>query len=277
MKSIVVIAILLGAHATSAAQALPIEQQSRQVLLTLADEDAAPLTVRATWERIAEGRWNLHQKYRKAFEYAPVEPFRDYAPSVFQPFLPRGPVAVGDVWRLDEARLDPILGQFHRGVTTQLRRGRSGAYACLRAVSERYAEISFRIHGEVELVSDEVYLTPGQFAGQLLIDRKQELVAGFRLYLPDRNTNADVNAYRFADIVYIPKMELMGGNASLRETIEWRTVLDEGEAAERLARRFYRFLNVDWADLETAIGRSRLEDKPLHVVILFGTLDDESC
>lgn len=274
MRCTLIILLLLGAQVTLADEALRIDAA---IQLSLTSDAGPTLRVDATWDRIVEGRYNLHRQYPRAFAYSPAEATREMTASDFGAFLPREPVAVGDVWRLQQRDFIPILQQFHPGATTRLRWGEEGAYGCLRAVSERYAELTFRVHGELELVPKEVYLTPGQFTGHLLIDRKEQRVVSFSFHVPDRNTNADVNAYRSADIVYIPRMELAGGDATLRDAVPWQDETSEAEAAERLARSFYAFEAIEWVDLETAIARAPPEGKPLHVVILFGVLDDESC
>jgi hypothetical protein len=53
--------------------------------------------------------------------------------------------------------------------------------------------------------------------------------------------------------------------------------IPEAEARLLLARRFYAFAAVEWLPFEVAVKRARKEKKPLHAVLLFGSLDDESC
>ena len=45
----------------------------------------------------------------------------------------------------------------------------------------------------------------------------------------------------------------------------------------RLARRFYAFAAVPWLPFDRAVQRARRLGRPLHAVVLFGALDDESC
>ncbi len=255
----------------------PVCLAEASTTLTLSDDAEPTLRVEAHWEPIVEGRYDLHRRFPDAFNYAPAEAVREYSSADFRVFLPSTAVGVGDIWQLEASHLQPMLRQFHTGATTHLRRGNPGAFACLSALSEGYAEITFRVHGELELVAEKVYLTLSQFTGHVLIDRKEQRVVSFSLEVPDRNTNADINAYGFADIVYIPRMDLGGGDASLRDTIEWSEAISESEATERLAGSFYRFKDIDWTELEDAIARAQSEDKPIHVLLLFGNLDDESC
>ena len=49
------------------------------------------------------------------------------------------------------------------------------------------------------------------------------------------------------------------------------------EARKRVARGFYPFARIDWLTLEEGLAESRASDRPLHVILLFGSLEDESC
>jgi hypothetical protein len=72
-------------------------------------------------------------------------------------------------------------------------------------------------------------------------------------------------------------MHLKGGATDSARKIEWKEAIDEAEARQRLARMFYGFAAIQWTPFETALAKAKAEKKPLHVVVLFGTLDDESC
>jgi len=150
-----------------------------------------------------------------------------------------------------------------------------GGFACLRAISPDCAEIVFRLHAEFALDPGKVYYTPGQFAGRMMIDRKKREVTELELAVPDRNTNVDINCMPYADIVYVPRMRLSGGTPA--RSIAWTEAIEGDEARERLAKKFYRFETINWTPFEQALARAKAEKKPLHVVVLFGTLDDESC
>jgi hypothetical protein len=79
----------------------------------------------------------------------------------------------------------------------------------------------------------------------------------------------------YADIVYVPRMRLRGGSAPGK--IKWEESIEEREARLRLAAKFYKFAAIQWTPFEEALARAKAEKKPLHVLVLFGTLDDESC
>ena len=176
--------------------------------------------------------------------------------------------------------------QLHHGSGTA-----PGAFACLRAQNDRYDEIAFRVHAEFVLSDGRSFYTPAQFAGQVLFDRAAGQVAYFRFYLPPRKTNIDVNRFfpsvvvdgetlenvSSIDVGYSPRMELTGGNEQLAENISWTASISKDEAAQKLAKLFYEFLKVRWLPWDEAVAESQQSGKPLHVVVLLGTLDDESC
>lgn len=237
------------------------------------------LAVNAEWSPIADSTYKIHEKseYARYFNLKPAQPAKTYSAAAFQTLLPAGRMAVGDVWALpEEATLD-LLRQFHPAPTTAMHHGTGGGggFACLRAVSPQYAEIALRLQAEFVLEPQKAYYTPAQFAGRLLIDRKERRVVEFVLELPDRNSNVDINVLPYADIVYVPRMRLGGGTAP--EHIEWAKTVALEEARSRLAAKLYKFAGIRWTPFAEALDRAKAEKKPLHVVVLFGTLDDESC
>ena len=162
-----------------------------------------------------------------------------------------------------------------------------GTYACLRALGPRLAEILIRAHAEFVLEEGITY-TPAQFEGRLVLDRVAGALRSFRLALPDRNPNVDVNVpvevsgaageppkrMISADIGWVPCMSLEGGE---RSGGDWTSSIPDEEARKRLARRFYAFAAIEWRPFEEAVRRARERRRPLHVVAVFGALDDESC
>ena len=135
---------------------------------------------------IADTTYNLHKKSPEnieLFDLSPHEATREYNGEAFKCFSPRvNCVAVGDVWELNLDSVIPFLSQFHPGATGKLRHGQKGAFACLRALSPDYADITFRIHAEFTLATrrkpgwkpgthehliDEARFIPSQFTGRL--------------------------------------------------------------------------------------------------------------
>lgn len=248
-----------------------------RVSLELAPQ--AAFTLQADWSGIADSTYKLHQSKECAafYDLKPAAASRSYNVDEMRGLLSKEPVAVGDVWKIGDEELLRFLKQFHPSATTSLHHmtNAGGGYACLRAVSPEFAEIVFRLHAEFVLDPGKVYFTPAQFAGRMVIDRRKREVAEFELAVPDRNTNVDINCNQYADIVYVPRMRLNGGSSPAN--IKWAESIEDREARSRLAAKFYKFATIQWTPFEEALARAKTEKKPLHVVVLFGTLDDESC
>ena len=267
--------------------------------------NTASVQVQAHWDPIADATYNLHQPTKEQFarvkakcpelvnmewEQAlelfntkPACPLKNYSTTDFQVFLPSSTAKVGDVWELDLEKTLPFLRQFHPGAETEIsisshRTPKSeGAKACLRAISSNYAEIVFRIHAQFVLDASGVRLLPAQFAGRLVLNRKEGVVVAFSLSLPSRNSNVDVNAFKAADMAFIPRMELSTLSSAPIHEIAWETAITEEEARKKLATAFYKFAKIEWVPIEDAVELARATNRPVHALVLFGALDDESC
>lgn len=268
--------------------------------------NTARVQVQAHWDPIADATYNLHQPTQEQFDRLktrlpepvnmgweqalelfnskPAYPLKNYSTTDFQVFLPPSTANVGDIWELDPKGILPFLCQFHSGATTEItifsrRTHRSeGSKACLRAISPNYAEIVFRIHAQFVLDAPGVRLLPAQFAGRLVLDRKARVVVAFSLALPSRNSNVDVNAFRAADMAFIPRMELSTlSNRPSTHEIVWKTAITEEEACKKLATAFYKFAEIEWTPIEDTVKLAKETERPIHALVLFGALDDESC
>ena len=267
--------------------------------------------VQAHWDPIVDAKYNLHQptqnqfarlksrwaepvdmEYQQALELfnpKPARPLKEYKATDFQTFLPPSRANVGDVWDLDSEGILPFLRQFHPRAKTDFRiystrhgtygsKGKKGAKACLRALSQEYVDIVFRIHALFILdESCDARFMPAQFAGRLVIDRIAGNVIGFSLSLPPRNSNVDINAFGVADIVFVPRMELCALLDSPVHEITWETTITEAEARGRLKSAFYKFAEIKWIPFEKSVELAQATKRPIHALVLFGTLDDESC
>lgn len=258
-------------------------------------KNSAPVEVHAHWDPIADATYDLHKKSpenAELFDLSPHETTREYKDEAFNAFLPPSTVAVGDVWELDLDAVIPFLSQFHQGATGELRHGQKGAFACLRALSADYADITFRIHAEFTLATrrksgwkpdthehliDVARFIPSQFAGRLRINLKTGVICDFSLALPPRNSNVDINDFGYADMVFVPRMELLAKPMKTPGDIEWESAITPEEARKRLELKFYKFAEIDWLPLEKAVAESEATQRPIHAVLAWGPLDDESC
>ena len=258
--------------------------------------NSASLEVHAHWDPIADATYNLHKDSPEniaLFDLSPNEPVREYKGDAFNAFLPASTVAVGDVWELDLDSVIPFLSQFHLGATEKLRHGQKGAFACLRALSPDYADITFRIHAEFTLATrpnpdwkpgsdrrrqvDLARFIPSQYAGRLLINLKTGVICDFSLALPPRNSNVDINDFEYADMVFVPRMELLATPTQTSDDIKWKDVITPEAARRRLELKFYKFAEIDWLPLEDAVKKAEATQRPIHAVLTWGPLVDESC
>lgn len=198
------------------------------------------------------------------------------------------------VWEIDVAHVLPFLKQLHPGATERMRFGRipadlakimrdqgsdpaewspksvEGGRATLISRTDAELAVLLRVHMEFELVPDEVFLMPSQFEGTLIWDRVAHKPKSFHLALPPRDTNYDLSAYHAIDIGYLPLMQVATDKAV-------RSGAEADAARERLRRSFYPSARIEWRSLEEGLARAKKSGRRLHVVQLFGTLDDESC
>ena len=258
------------------------------------------LQVQAYWDPIADTSLSLPDytpKHAALFKnLSPAHPNREYAADAFKAFFPNKPVAVGSVWALDANKIIPFLRQFHSGATAEMHinpgawrdtaHGREvisgmesdGAFACLRALSAGYVEIAFRIHAEFVLdKAARAYFTPAQFTGRLILNRKDGTIREFRLYLPPRNTNVDINAFGGADMVFVPRMELIGQNIDDQSDIVWETSMTEEDAKSALEASFYKFSKIERLPIAEAVAHAQEKNRPIHLLLTWGVFDDESC
>lgn len=230
---------------------------------------------KAQWQEPVDMTW---EQWLKVFNPGPTHPLKDYNTSDFQVFLPPSTVNVGDVWDLDPERILPFLHQFHPGATMDVGYDGNGAKACLRALSPEYTDIVFRIHARFTLnVSIEAYLRPAQFAGHLLIDRNSGTICQWTLSLPNRNSNVDIGAFRTHDIGFVPRMELRSLSETQPESLTWETAITAEEADKKFQSALYKFAEIEWTPIEDVVDLAKVSNRPIHAVLLFGVLDDESC
>lgn len=230
---------------------------------------------KAQWQEPVDMTW---AEWLELFNPGPAHPLKDYNAADFRVFLPPSTVNVGDVWNLDPERILPFLHQFHPGATLDVGYSGNGAKACLRALSPEYADIVFRIHARFTLnASIEAYLRPAQFAGHLLINRNDGTICQWTLSLPNRNSNVDIGAFRTHDIGFVPRMELRSLSETQPEWIAWEVAITAEEADKKFQNALYKFAEIEWTPIEDAVNLAKASKRPIHAVLLFGVLDDESC
>ena len=111
----------------------------------------------------------------------------------------------------------------------------------------------------------------------MVINLKERTVRSFSLALPRRNSNVDINAFDCADMVFVPRMELLATDANDRGEVTWNSAITEEEARRALELKFYKFAEIEWRPIEEAVELAKATHRPIHAIIVWGALDDESC
>ena len=230
---------------------------------------------KAQWSEPTDMAW---EQWLELFNPRPAHPLKNYNTTDFQVFLPPSTAKVGDVWDLDPDRILPFLRQFHPGATMNTGYGGNGAKACLQALSSEYVDIAFRIHARFILdAAIGAYFRPAQFAGHLTINRNNGTICQWTLSLPRRNSNVDIGAFRTHDIAFVPRMELCSLSEMEPKLINWETAITEEEVGQKFQNALYKFTEIEWTPIEDAVALAKASNRPIHAVLLFGVLDDESC
>ena len=269
--------------------------------------DESTFTLRAEWAPIARSHHGFHLEedtgLAETLNPGVMRETAEYRWRHVASLLPPAGTLPGDVWEPPIVPIVAMIRQLHPSATSRMHHhdllmtagdgtadgdeevqplplpgAPLGARATLLAANDATLDVLLRAPVEFHLRGGLVYYTPAQFEGRLVIDRATRRVLAFQLAVPDRDTNVDMNVHEpgeeegRADIGYVPRLGLWTDAPVPRRDPE---VLEA--ARLRLRRAFYPFASIEWLPLTDALAKSRGTGKPLHVVQLFGTLDDESC
>ena len=220
-------------------------------------------------------------------------PEKEYSASVFRAFLPDEAVSVGKPWKIKEEGALKLLRQLHPNPRLDMRDyGDPGLWACLRAYTDEFAEIVFRIHTEFQL--GDGWFTPSQFTGHLIINRQEETVSFFQMRVPEGPVNFKVSwedekswddSNWIVDTGFCSQMELRAGTEdALRDiTIHLQSLtigsiaITQAKAERALNCQFYKSEEIDWVSMDTALELAQAQQKPIHAISIDGPLSDESC
>ena len=234
-----------------------------------------------------EYEWNELANLRVA------APKKEYAASIFRAFLPDEAVSVGTPWQIEQPGALELLRQLHPNPNLDMRGyGDPGLWACLRAYTDEFADIVFRIHAEFKL--GDGWFTPSQFTGRLVINRLKEGVSFFQMHLPDGPVNFEVgwqnekswdDSNWIMDTGFCAQMELRAGAqdvlrdimTGLESAMSSSTAITQEEAKHALNCQFYKSEQIDWVPMEAALELAQAQQKPIHAISIDGPLADETC
>ena len=245
----------------------------------------AEVSVKAFIAPIEHTLSNFHVEWEALANLRVTEPEKQYPTSVFQSFLPTKPVSVGECWRIEETGVMELLRQLNPNpnLDMHMTSGDSlGLWGCLRAYNDQFADIGFRVHAEFKL--EDGWLTPSQFAGDLIIDQLEGKIAFFEMSVPAGTVNLDIGwkedkeaSYSITDAGFCSQMQLRAEVRDVAQNIEFSTSITQ-EAAERvLAERFYKSEQINWVSAYQAVEMAEKQVKLIHAISIDGPLADESC
>jgi hypothetical protein len=261
----------------------------------------SPIELKAHWQpMVGLAEFLEEPEYGPTLQGLKPDVSRTYASSSFLIFLPAkavqlgapfpipsDAVPVGTTWSVPPTAVAHFLKQFHPSATADLPIDAPGAFAVLRARSQERWEIDFRAHIQFEVAKD-VFMTPSQFEGRLLVNLAQAKVEYVDFVVPQSEgertslsrPNVAMDAARgdgLAGVGFLPRMELVGGDARLLESTDWVEQMPRADARRLLGSQFYPFQAVEWSPLKVALARASIERKPLLAIVIAGPLDDQSC
>lgn len=259
--------------------------------ITLNLDRDAEVAVKAFIAPIEHTAGNFHRKWDALANLQAAEPEKQYSTAIFRDFLPAEAVSVGECWEIKQAGAKELLKQLHPNPSLEMRvemygiEEAKGLWACLRAYNDQFVHIVFRIHTEFALTDG--WFTPSQFAGHLIINRAQENIVFFQMYLPAGTLNFDVHwettlegwdAPRWiTDGGYCSQMELRAGTQEVLQDTEFIDAITQEEAERLLILRFYESQRINWVSLGEALEMTQAQQKPVHVISVDGPLTDEAC
>lgn len=259
--------------------------------ITLNLDENAEVAVQGCIAPIEHTAGNFHRKWDALANLRAAEPEKQYSAAVFRDFLPAEAVSVGECWEIKQTGVQELLEQLHPNASLEMRAEMYGSEeckglrACLRAYSDQFVDIVFRIHAEFALTDG--WFTPSQFAGHLIIDRAQETIVFFQMHVPAGTLNFDVNwettledwdaPIWITDCGYCSQIELRSGTEDVLQNTEFTEAITQEEAERSLILRFYESQRINWVSLEEALEMAPAQQKPVHVISLDGPLADEAC
>ncbi len=238
--------------------------------------------LQATWKPMRDSKYRLFESTEslRAMQSPRVASAAAEWPNQSIEFaLPPADQPLDQPFRVPVDGFMPFLRQLHPGAAPRVTHmiPAPGAYGVVLQRDATTLDLFYRVHAGFELVQDKAWIAVAQFEGRLILEPTAHAVRHFSLTLPPTTPNIDMNVRAegigiTADIGSVPEMTLS------TERSAPDVPPDRLESVRKVLRRsFYDFAAIEWTSLQEGLERAIAEDMPLHVVILFGALTDESC
>lgn len=221
------------------------------------------------------------ESYRPFFEVDEVSSSKRIVPvTLISGLLPHHPVELGSTWDIPGSVVEELLAQLHSPVLTDLNIDSPGSAALLSGISQEYYKVDMRLHAQFQF-GDYIYVTPAQFKGELVLDRKEGTVESFLLEVPEDhyyNVAYEVHGDDWSTgLGKVETMKLSSVGEGVPKEIGWDEELSSQQARNILERQLYTFQEIDWLELPEALALSKEQKKPILAVVLEGALEDQSC
>jgi len=104
-----------------------------------------------------------------------------------------------------------------------------------------------------------------------------EVDIGFIPQMELRSTRASVQAFHAGIDQRITRLESSPSYQSSVESIKWTKEISQAEAQHRLEVKMYPFKEVKYYNFSEVFHEAEVQQKPVHSILLWGALDDQSC
>ncbi|XP_071517537.1 selenoprotein N-like isoform X1 [Panulirus ornatus] len=198
----------------------------------------------------------------------------------YVPPPPSGPV---------EELLFHLLSLFHPQPFLQSRYGPRGAAAVVQAKNSDCLDIWFRVHAEFQLNTPPrwpLWFTPAAFIGRLIINATDLDVKFFSLHVPtDKPLNVDLEWLTGPNededmevtITFIREMSAKTAGPVSSSAFTWTQQIQEEESLMLLEKELYQFMQVEYHNFTEAYRAASYQGQPVHSLVLWGVLGDQSC
>ncbi|XP_042219423.1 selenoprotein N-like isoform X2 [Homarus americanus] len=202
-------------------------------------------------------------------------------PKAFTALLPEEGISAqpGHVWTLlPDTTKDNFMFRY----------GPRGAVAVVRARSTDCLDVCFRLHAEYQLNTPPrrpLWFTPAAFIGRVVINTTDADVKYFSMFVPTHNflnvdlewltgPNEDVDME--VTITHLPQMTITTDTMNPNE-LNWKEQIQQDEALKLVGKTFYKYMQVEYHNFTEAYSVASSERQPIHSVVLWGVLADQSC
>lgn len=191
--------------------------------------------------------------------------------------LPKEGVELGQAWTIEPSVVEGLLSLLHSNVHADLNIDGAGSVAVLRAVSEDFFEVDFRLHAQF-LYGEYIWVTPAQFDGVAIVERENKRIRFLKVEVPTehyRNIAFEIHGGDWrTGLGFSPQLGMEGGEST---NIDWSQELTLEDVRSKLSEQLLSFTRTEWLPLSEALRKGEDLGRPILAIVLEGALTDQSC